>query len=71
MVLTSTRRTQESAKGYPGLASGSDKGGQLEGLSQQIVDSLLRGAEARERRKTSLIGGVNMLVLLLPYLQNN
>lgn len=71
MVQASARRTRESAEGRPGLASGSDKGGQLEGLSQQTVDSLLKGAEAGEGAKTSQIGDVNLFVLLLPYLQNN
>lgn len=71
VVQASTRRTRESAEGHPGPASGSDKGGQLAGLSQQTVDSLLKGAEAREGAKTSLIGDANLFVLLLPYLQNN
>lgn len=57
-------RTRESGEGHPGPASGSDKEGQLEGLT---VNSLLKGAEAREGRKTSLIGDVNLFVLLLPY----
>lgn len=51
--------------------AGQTRGRQLEGLSQQTVDSLLKGAEAREGVKTSLIGDVNLFVLLLPYLQNN
>lgn len=51
--------------------AGQTRGRQLEGLSQQTVDSLLKGAEAREGAKTSLIGDANLFVLLLPYLQNN